>query len=73
MENPIAKLEQHAQKQGLNLDEWIASIREKMVEEKSFQVAQKSIKLTKAEGIEESVKYRQWVLQKVPSNDGANV
>ncbi|MDF9902028.1 hypothetical protein [Pseudomonas laurylsulfatiphila] len=73
MENPIAKLEQHAQKQGQSLDEWIASIRKKMVEERSFQVAPKTKKLTKAQRNEESLKYRQWVLQKVPSNDRANV
>jgi hypothetical protein len=67
MENPIAKLEKHAQKQGQSLDAWIASIRQKMVDERSFPVSQKIEAMTKAQSREESLIYRQWVLQKIPS------
>jgi hypothetical protein len=73
MENPIATLEAHAQKQGLSLDEWIGTIRTKLVSEKRFLVAPGAKKISKAESKEETLKYRQWVLQKMPSDKAANV
>lgn len=73
MENPIAVLEEHARKQGLKLDEWISSIRKGMVGEGRFQKAPEIRKISKAKSREESLKCRQWILQKIPSEDSANV
>lgn len=71
MENPIAILDEHAQKQGLSLDEWIGSIRRKMGEKGKFPKAPGERKISKAENRVESLKYRQWVLQKMPPAEGS--
>jgi len=71
MENPIAILEEHAQKKGLSLDEWIGSIRRQMGEKGQFPIAPGGREISKAENRVESLKYRQWVLQKMPPVEGS--
>lgn len=71
MENPITKLEDHARKQGLSLDEWISSIRRKMAVKGDIAIAPGAKKISKAESSVESLNYRQWVLQKMPSGEAS--
>lgn len=71
MKNPIAILDEHAQKQGLSLDEWIGTIRRKMGEGGKFPIAPGERIISKGESRVESQKYRQWVLQKMPPGEGS--